>query len=181
MVKRLSTMWETWVWALGWEDTLEKWKATHSIILAWRIVHVVERVDTSEWFSLSEIQNEVGSRHFPVSGGIGCKPLKTHRGASGITELRVYGHEHTLGNGDWLCLWESSREVVLKLCLCATGYVSEFFVLFHFLSKAWFVSTRMLDEKDAVNFNCRHSRSQCPSPAWYKLWLDLTVVNWWAQ
>ena len=30
-------MWETWVWSLGWEDTLQKGKATHSSILAWRI------------------------------------------------------------------------------------------------------------------------------------------------
>ena len=27
-VKRLSTMWETWVQALGWEDPLEKEMAT---------------------------------------------------------------------------------------------------------------------------------------------------------
>ena len=37
MVKRLSTMWETWVQALGWEDLLEKSMATHSSILAYRI------------------------------------------------------------------------------------------------------------------------------------------------
>ena len=30
-------MWETWVQSLGWEDPLEKGKATHSNILAWRI------------------------------------------------------------------------------------------------------------------------------------------------
>ena len=36
-VKRLSTMRETWVRSLGWEDPLEKGKATHSSILAWRI------------------------------------------------------------------------------------------------------------------------------------------------
>ena len=36
MVKRLSTMWETWVRALDWEDTLEKEKATHSGTLAWK-------------------------------------------------------------------------------------------------------------------------------------------------
>ena len=30
-------MQETWVQSLGWEDTLEKEKATHSSILAWRI------------------------------------------------------------------------------------------------------------------------------------------------
>ena len=36
-VKKLPTMQETWVPSLGWEDPLEKGKATHSSILAWRI------------------------------------------------------------------------------------------------------------------------------------------------
>ena len=30
-------MWETWLWSLGREDHLEKGKATHASILAWRI------------------------------------------------------------------------------------------------------------------------------------------------
>ena len=37
MVKNPPTMQETWVRSLGWEDLLEKGKATHSSILAWRI------------------------------------------------------------------------------------------------------------------------------------------------
>ena len=37
LVKSLPAMWETWVRSLGWEDPLEKGKATHSNILAWRI------------------------------------------------------------------------------------------------------------------------------------------------
>ena len=37
LVKNLPAMQETWVWSLGWEDPLEKGKATHSSILAWRI------------------------------------------------------------------------------------------------------------------------------------------------
>ena len=37
MVKCLPTMQETWVQSLGWENTLEKGKATQSSILAWRI------------------------------------------------------------------------------------------------------------------------------------------------
>ena len=37
MVKRLPTMWVTWVQSLGWEDLLEKEMATHSSILAWKI------------------------------------------------------------------------------------------------------------------------------------------------
>ena len=36
LVKNLPAMWETWVLFLGWEDPLEKGKATHSSILAWR-------------------------------------------------------------------------------------------------------------------------------------------------
>ena len=37
MVKRLPTMWETWVQSQGWEDLLEKEMTTHSSILAWKI------------------------------------------------------------------------------------------------------------------------------------------------
>ena len=36
-LKRLLTMWETWVRSLDRKDPLEKEKATHSSILAWRI------------------------------------------------------------------------------------------------------------------------------------------------
>ena len=37
VVKNRLPMQETWVRSLGWEDPLEKRKATHSSILAWRI------------------------------------------------------------------------------------------------------------------------------------------------
>ena len=37
LAKNLPAMWETWVWSLGWEDSLEKGKAAHSSIPAWRI------------------------------------------------------------------------------------------------------------------------------------------------
>ena len=36
-VKRLSTMQETWVQALGWEDPLEKEMVIHSSTIAWKI------------------------------------------------------------------------------------------------------------------------------------------------
>ena len=36
LVKNPPTMQETWVGSLGWEDSMEKGKATHSGILAWR-------------------------------------------------------------------------------------------------------------------------------------------------
>ena len=37
LVKNPPAMQETWVRSLGWEDALEKGKAIHSSILAWRI------------------------------------------------------------------------------------------------------------------------------------------------
>ena len=50
MLKTLPAMRETWVRSLGWEDPLEKRKATHSSILAWRIPW------TSPWaFSFNKI------------------------------------------------------------------------------------------------------------------------------
>ena len=41
LVKNLPVMQETWVQSLGWKDTLEKGKTTHSSILAWRIPWIV--------------------------------------------------------------------------------------------------------------------------------------------
>ena len=45
MVKNLSARWETWVWFLGWKDPLEEGMATHSSILAWRIL-----IDRGAWW-----------------------------------------------------------------------------------------------------------------------------------
>ena len=42
MVKRLPAMWETWVRSLGREDPLEKEMATHSSILAWKVLWMEE-------------------------------------------------------------------------------------------------------------------------------------------
>ena len=42
LVKNLHAMQETPFQFLGWEDPLEKGKATHSSILAWRILRTVQ-------------------------------------------------------------------------------------------------------------------------------------------
>ena len=51
---------ETWVQSLGWEDPLEKRKATHSSILAWRILlyspRGLKELDTTEQCSLCRLQ-----------------------------------------------------------------------------------------------------------------------------
>ena len=47
-------MWETWVRSLGWEDPLEKGKAIHSSILAWRIPWTVESTGSQSRTRLSD-------------------------------------------------------------------------------------------------------------------------------
>ena len=42
LVKNPPAVQETWVRSLGWEDPLEKGKATHCSILAWRIPWTLE-------------------------------------------------------------------------------------------------------------------------------------------
>ena len=37
LVKNPPAMWESWVPSLGWKEPLEKGKATHSSMLAWRV------------------------------------------------------------------------------------------------------------------------------------------------
>ena len=63
--KNLPAMRETWVESLGWEDLLEKGKATHSSILAWRIpwttVHGVAKSRTrlSDFHLVSECSQSI--------------------------------------------------------------------------------------------------------------------------
>ena len=58
LVKSPPAMQESWVQSLCWEDTLEKGKATHSSILAWRIPWLYspwhhKESDTTERLSLT--------------------------------------------------------------------------------------------------------------------------------
>ena len=55
LVKNLPATQETWVQSLGWEDPLEKGKATHSSIMAWRIPRTVcSPWVTKSWTWLSD-------------------------------------------------------------------------------------------------------------------------------
>ena len=78
-LKRLPAMWETWVQSLGQEDPLEKEMATHSSILAWRILWMEElgglqsmgrkELDTTErlhfhfHFTFKKIRDTKGTFH----------------------------------------------------------------------------------------------------------------------
>ena len=57
LVNNPPAMWEPWVRSLGWEDPLEKGKATHSGILAWRIPSPWGRKEseTTERLSLASL------------------------------------------------------------------------------------------------------------------------------
>ena len=57
LVKNPPAMWETWVQSQGWEDTLDKGKATHSSILAWRIPWTTVQ-------GVTKSQTQLSSFHF---------------------------------------------------------------------------------------------------------------------
>ena len=59
LVKNPPAMRKTWVWSLGWEDPLEKGKATHSSILAWRIPWGCKELDTTEHFHFQNDYTEI--------------------------------------------------------------------------------------------------------------------------
>ena len=48
-LKRPPAMRETWVRSLGWEDSLKKGKATHSSILAYRILYYTVQGIAKTW------------------------------------------------------------------------------------------------------------------------------------
>ena len=59
LVENLPGVQETWVGSLGWEDPLEKGKATHSSIPAWRI----------PWNELQRVgQTQLSNFHFHEGG-----------------------------------------------------------------------------------------------------------------
>ena len=60
LVKNPPAMGETWVRPLGWEDPLEKGKATHSSIMIWRMPWTVHGVSKS-W-------TQLGNFHFSLPG-----------------------------------------------------------------------------------------------------------------
>ena len=54
LVKNPPAMTETWVRSLDWEDPLEKGKATHCSILAWRIPWTVQSIGLQSQTQLSD-------------------------------------------------------------------------------------------------------------------------------
>ena len=76
MVKRLSTVWETWVRSLGWEDSLEKEMATYSSTLALKIPWI-EELDAGyyPWGHKESGTTERLHFHFHLASGSTLCPL----------------------------------------------------------------------------------------------------------
>ena len=59
--KNPIAMQETWVLSLGWEDPLEKGKATHSSVLAWRIPRTIQSTGSQrvrpDWVTFTHSHN----------------------------------------------------------------------------------------------------------------------------
>ena len=69
--KNPLAMQETWVQSLGWEDALEKGKATHSSILAWRIPWTVQSMGLQrvrhDWATFTLTFTSVHFRTFVIT------------------------------------------------------------------------------------------------------------------
>ena len=60
LVENLPAVWETWVWSQAWEHPMEKGKATHSSILAWRIPWTIKSKGSQrvrhDWATFTYVQ-----------------------------------------------------------------------------------------------------------------------------
>ena len=90
-VKNPPAMWATWVRSLGWEDPLEKGKATCSSILAWRITWTVCIVH-----GIAKSQTQLSDFHFTLLWEAKYNYVLEENGR--IQNLPVYKYGKILGN-----------------------------------------------------------------------------------
>ena len=95
LVKNVPAIWETWDQSLGWED-LEKWKATHSSILAWRIPWTVQSMGSqsqTDWaiFTFTSLVKARDSMHRRAQWAT------VHRATKSQTWLRMSDKHIVLG------------------------------------------------------------------------------------
>ena len=74
LAKNLCAIQETWIWSLGWVDLLEKGKATHSSILAWRIPWTIWLMESQrvgyDWATLATSCEELTYWKRLMLGGV---------------------------------------------------------------------------------------------------------------
>ena len=130
LVKNPPAMGETWVWSLGWEDPLEKGKAAHSRILAWRIpwtesiIHGVAK----SWTRPSNFHNDT-VRNILVSAHLGIvaqlllcvhyffKKLMTWSILLGSTSGKRWWWRWMVGTG-YVCVLAACTCLLMHVCVC---------------------------------------------------------------
>ena len=95
MVKNLPATWETQVQSLGWEDPLEKEMATHSSILAWRILWTEDpgrpqSMGSQEADTAQQLNHHHISLIYPVAQTVKRLPIMRE------TRVRFLGQEDPL-------------------------------------------------------------------------------------
>ena len=127
LIKNPPAMREIWVWSLDWEHHLEKGKATHSSILAWRISRTVHEVKESRtrlsnfhFHSLNKDQMRTSSLtqwHHQLNGHEFEWTLGDGEGQGSLACFSPWGHKE-LGTTEWLNnKWGHSEKHVLKVKL----------------------------------------------------------------
>ena len=113
LVKNMPEMWETWVRSLGWEDSLEKRKATYSSILNRRIPWTIvpcghEELDMTEQFSLSsKLANFSGKK--PSFAELNEGTFKLYGGGKKLLSWET-------GGGVFFSGYERLRFLIFCLC-----------------------------------------------------------------
>ena len=97
MVKNLLAMWETQVWSLGWKDPLEKGKASHSRVLAWRIPQTEEPGGLSSMGS-QRIRHKWATNTFTWLPWV-AQVVKNLPAMQGIHPCSILGQEDPLERG----------------------------------------------------------------------------------
>ena len=121
LVKKLPTIRETWVRSLGWGDTLEKGKATHSSILAWRIPGTIQCMGSQrvghDWATFTSLDHgghsEDGEQLKDLRAYVGGRTAKTNWKYEGIERVHKslenfwvesagqFSHSTSLANSEW--------------------------------------------------------------------------------
>ena len=126
MVKCLSTMWETWVRALGWEDPLEKDMAIHSSTIAWKIPW------TEEPGRLQSMGSQRVRHDWATSLSLSISPFPVPGNHSSTFSLWIclfwMFHENRIMWDVAFCIWFLSFSVIFSKFIHTIAYSSFLFI-----------------------------------------------------
>ena len=159
MVKRLPTMWETWVQFLCQEDLLEKEMATHSSTLAWKNHERRSLVGYSPWGRKESDTTEwlhypIPRRCLPQHGGLTYRCHKNWPNKWCERQKMHWGKKY----------WKESACVLTVFS--SLFWLSVFFVYFFTISMDYFYNWKKTNAKTNQVFLFTNSSV---SPIW-KLW-----------